>query len=59
VVSAKDWPGEWGGIPSGVDVTQIIENLRLTPTQRVEKMLRFLRFVEDVKVQVARRRSDT
>jgi len=29
--SGKDWPGEWADVPSGVDVTQIEENLRLTP----------------------------
>ena len=33
-------------IPSGVDVTLIEENLRLTPTERVEKMRRVLEFVE-------------
>jgi hypothetical protein len=36
-------------IPSGVDETLIEENHRLTPTERLEKMCRVLRFVEDVK----------
>jgi hypothetical protein len=33
-------------IESGVDVTQIEERLRLTPTERLEAMLRFLEFLE-------------
>ena len=28
--------------PSGVDVTQIEERLRLSPTERIERMRRFL-----------------
>jgi hypothetical protein len=36
-------------IPSGVDVTQIEENLRLTPTERLEKMRRTLEFIEDAR----------
>jgi hypothetical protein len=35
--------------PSGVDVTLIIENLRLAPTERLEKMLRFLEFVQELR----------
>jgi hypothetical protein len=50
------WPGQWDAIPSGVDTSQIEENLRLSPTERVEKMLAFLRFVIEVKGQVARGR---
>lgn len=33
-------------IPSGVDVTQIEERLRLTPTERIERMRRFLLSLE-------------
>jgi hypothetical protein len=36
-------------VPSGVDVTLIDENLKLTPTERLEKMCRVLAFVQDVK----------
>ena len=36
-------------IPSGVDVTLIDENLRLTPTERVEKMRRALAFIEEAR----------
>jgi hypothetical protein len=32
--------------PSGVDVTQIEERLRLSPTERLEKMRGFLKFLE-------------
>ena len=34
-------------IPSGVDETLIDENLKLTPTERLEKMCRVLEFIED------------
>ncbi len=36
-------------IPSGVDVTQIDERLRLTPTERLERMRRFLVGLEEAK----------
>jgi hypothetical protein len=36
-------------IPSGVDVTLIDENLRLTPTERVERMRKVLEFLEDAR----------
>jgi hypothetical protein len=36
-------------LPSGVDPTQIAENLKLTPTERIEKMQRFQRFLEEAK----------
>lgn len=34
-------------IPSGVDSTQIEERLRLTPTERLERMRQFLVFLEE------------
>lgn len=36
-------------IPAGVDATLIDENLRLTPTERVEKMRRALDFIESAR----------
>jgi hypothetical protein len=36
-------------VPSGVDETLISENLKLTPTERLEKMVRVLEFVENVR----------
>jgi hypothetical protein len=36
-------------VPSGVDATLVAENLKLTPTERLEKVRRVLQFVEDVK----------
>ena len=33
-------------LPSGVDVSQLVENLRLTPTERIEKLQRLLEAVE-------------
>jgi hypothetical protein len=36
-------------IDSGVDVTQIDRALRLTPTERIEEMRRFLQFLEDAR----------
>ncbi len=35
-------------IPSGVDETLIVENLKRTPTERLENMCRVLQFVEEV-----------
>ncbi|HYH46109.1 MAG TPA: hypothetical protein VEG34_10510 [Thermoanaerobaculia bacterium] len=35
--------------PSGVDESQLEERLRLTPTERLERMRRFLEFLEEVK----------
>jgi hypothetical protein len=58
IPAGKDWPGEWERIPSGVDVTLIEENLRLTPTERVEKMLRLLRLVEEIRKECAGRQTD-
>jgi hypothetical protein len=34
-------------LPPGVDRTQIRENLRLSPTERVERMLAFVAFAEE------------
>jgi len=48
MASGKDWPGEWADLPSGVDVTLIEESLRLTPTERLEKLQRFLEFHEEL-----------
>jgi hypothetical protein len=39
---AKDW---------GIDISLIEENLRLSPTQRLEKMISMQRFVEKVQSQ--------
>jgi len=36
-------------IDSGVDGARIDQALRLTPTERIEEMLRFLRFLEDAR----------
>jgi hypothetical protein len=36
-------------MPPSIDPTQIIESLRLTPTERIERMLRFMAFAEDVR----------
>jgi hypothetical protein len=36
-------------IPSGVDETIVAENLALTPTERLQKMLSVLAFVEEVR----------
>jgi len=33
-------------IPSGVDISQIEDRLRLTPTERIERMRRFLLSLE-------------
>jgi len=33
-------------IPSGIDVTLIEENLKLTPTERLEKLTAFVEFIE-------------
>ena len=41
-------------VPSGVDVTQIDENLRLTPTERLERMRRFLEAVEELELEASR-----
>ncbi len=34
-------------LPKGVDESQLAENLRLTPTERVEKMLAMVAFIEE------------
>ncbi|WP_437325345.1 hypothetical protein [Sorangium sp. So ce381] len=36
-------------VPSGVDASLIAENLRLTPTERVERMRKALEFIEEAK----------
>jgi hypothetical protein len=36
-------------VPSGIDVTQIEERLRLTPTERLDRMRRFLTALEEAK----------
>lgn len=38
-------------IDSGIDVTQIEANLRLTPTERLERMEAVLRELEEMRVQ--------
>ena len=52
-VSEGDSPNPWYALldklPPGLDETQIEENLKLTPTERVEKMRRFLEALEDWK----------
>ena len=52
-VSEGDPPNPWYALldklPPGLDETQIEENLKLTPTERVEKMRRFLEALEDWK----------
>jgi hypothetical protein len=37
--------------PSGIDVTQIDERLKLTPTERLDRMRQFLEFLEGAKRQ--------
>jgi hypothetical protein len=39
--------------PSGVDITQLEERLKLTPTERLERMRSFLEFLEGAKRQRA------
>lgn len=42
----RPWPYDvLDKLPSSIDETQLTENLRLTPTERLEKMLKVLRFV--------------
>ncbi|MGK3987366.1 hypothetical protein [Sorangium sp. So ce136] len=36
-------------VPSGIDASLIAENLRLTPTERVERMRKALEFIEEAK----------
>ncbi len=36
-------------VPSGADESVVDENLKLTPTERLEKMCAVLTFLEDVK----------
>jgi hypothetical protein len=36
-------------LPSGVDPTQVAENLRLSPTERLERMRRFLMQLEEAR----------
>ena len=36
-------------IESGVDVSQIDERLALSPTERLDRMREFLRFLDDMK----------
>jgi hypothetical protein len=38
-------------LPSGVDPTLIAENLRLSPSQRLDKLMSVLRFVEEASRQ--------
>jgi len=35
-------------MPSSIDPTQIEESLRLTPTERIERLQRLVEFLEDV-----------
>ena len=39
--------------PSGVDLTQLEERLKLTPTERLERMRQFVEFLEGAKRQRA------
>ena len=41
-------------MPSSLDVSQIVENLALSPTERILKMLRFLRLAEAMQRGTAR-----
>lgn len=46
----------WGtdllqALPPGVDLTQLEERLKLTPTERLERMRQFLEFLEGAKRQ--------
>ena len=36
-------------IPSGVDGTLVAENLRLTPTERIEQMVALLALMDDLR----------
>jgi hypothetical protein len=38
-------------IPSGVDPAQIDERLKLTPTERLERMRRFLEQLDEMRAQ--------
>ena len=56
--SARDPEDDWfwgtdilKALPSSVDLTQIEERLKLTPTERLEKMCQFLEFLEGAKRQ--------
>jgi len=42
VQRAKEW---------GIDLSLLEENLRLTPTQRLEKMISYQRFIEKVQAE--------
>jgi hypothetical protein len=44
-------------IESGIDVTQIEENLKLTPTERLERMEAALRELEELREQARLNRS--
>jgi hypothetical protein len=44
-------------IESGIDVTQIEENLKLTPTERLERMEAVLRELEEMREQSRHHRS--
>lgn len=47
---ARGWQHELiEKLPSGVDLAQIAANLKLTPTERLEKMLRFQRELEEMR----------
>jgi len=43
---AKEW---------GIDLSLLEENLRLTPTQRLEKMISYQRFIEKVQAEKQRK----
>jgi len=43
---AKEW---------GIDLSLLEENLRLTPTERLEKMISFQRFVERIRAEKQRK----
>ncbi len=45
-------------LPSGIDVGQLEENLKLTPTERLEKLRLLVEFLEDVRRAGASRLSE-
>ena len=57
--TAKTWDQRvFERIPSGVDASIIRENLRLTPTQRVQKMHRTLDLALELRAAYANRSSN-
>lgn len=49
------WPDNWfADQGTGVDATQIIENLKLTPTARLERMQQFAASLDDLRRHTSR-----